>query len=301
MKKILCILLITFSSLSVYAASYKVNTHGQVVSPSGNVQQNSSVLTPNDVYNNYYAQNYVNTKQALSGSVGTINIVMDYSGSMSYWITVAKKSMATIVSQLPSTTKIGFRAFGHENGMNPYTPIVNKVKSIVKDKNGNYKLTAKKSPYLGSVSGSCSATSQIVPVKPYDAYSLLNGMNSIDIGGSTPLTLALEQAVDNDFLGLAKNSPKKIILITDGGENCGGDPCAFAKSLVSSRNDISIDVVLVSSDSSGLVCLANTTGGKVYNPTDVGSFVDSLIDSMQTIPNVPEQETPSQYYEFIGN
>ena len=213
MKKIiLSLLVMSFCSLAVYSASYKINAGGKVTNPSGGVQQKSSIITEQDVYKNYNASTYVNTKQVQKNPVGTIDIVMDYSGSMAYWINAAKNSMAMIVSQLPSNTKVGFRVFGHDSGINPYTPILGKVKSIAKDSNGKYKVSTVQHSYLGDTSGSCSATSQIVPVIQYNASSLINGMNSVNIGGATPLTLALQQAVSVDFKNLGVISPKKIIL-----------------------------------------------------------------------------------------
>lgn len=305
MRKILTILLLlTSCAISVCAAKYKVNTGGKVVAPDGSVQQNSTIISPqptyNNIYNNYYSQNYVSNRQVLANSIGTIDILMDYSGSMSYWIEAAKNSMSAIISQLPPSTKIGFRVFGHDSGNNPYSPILNKVKSVTKNKKGKYTVRTQTASYLGSISGSCSATTQIASVAPHSASALINGMNSVQIGGSTPLTLALEQAVTSDFGTISKSQPKKIILITDGGENCGGDPCAFAKALVAQRKDITIDVVLVSSNSKELVCLAQTTGGKFYNTDDVYSFTNVLIESMQNMPQTSEPE-PTQKYEFIGN
>lgn len=306
MKKILSALIIlSFCSAGTYAASkYKVNTGGQVISPTGQIQQNSTMImppTPATIYNNFNAQAYVAEKKAIANPIGTIDLVMDYSGSMSYWIAAAKNSMAAIVSQLPLSTKVGFRVFGHDGGNNPYSPILNKVKCVSKDKNGKYKVRTETSSYLGSTSGSCSATTQVVAVAPYKASTLINGMNSVRIGGSTPLTLALEQAVTHDFAGLATNYPKKIILITDGGENCGGDPCAFARALIAQRKDITIDVVLVSATSTELKCLADSTNGKFYNTNDISSFTTVLTESMQNAPSSSPQLEPVQQYEFIGN
>lgn len=303
-KSLIALFIIASCAVAGDAAKYTVNTGGQVVSPSGNVQQNSSIITPtptyNNIYNNYYSQNYVSNQQVLANPAGTIEIIMDYSGSMSYWIEAAKRSMASIIAQLPISTKIGFRVFGHDGGNNPYSPVLNKVKCVTKNENGKYKVRTATSPYLGTTSGSCSATTQVVPVTSNSVSALLNGMNSVRIGGSTPLTLALEQAVTSDFAGFSTSQPKKIVLITDGGENCGGDPCAFAKALVAQRRDITIDVVLVSSNSKELVCLTQMTGGKFYNTDDVSSFTNVLIDSMQNTSGAtttePEQ---TQQYEFI--
>lgn len=298
-KALLCLIILSSCSLAVSAASYKINAGGKVTSPAGTIQQKSSIITEQDIYKNYNATTYVNTKQVQQNPVGTIDIVMDYSGSMAYWISAAKNSMAMIVSQLPSNTKVGFRVFGHDSGINPYTPVIGKIKSIAKDSNGKYKVSAVQHSYLGDVSGSCSATSQIVPVIQYNASSLINGMNSVNIGGATPLTLALQQAVSVDFKNMGITSPKKIILITDGGETCGGDPCAFARQLASMRKDITIDVVLVSSHSRELACLSTATGGKFYNIQDVPTFTRVLSESLQNVESVPETQY-EQKYEFIG-
>ena len=307
MKKFLLILcLISVCSLGTFASKYKVNTGGQIIAPNGNVQNSSNVLHPmqvSDVYTNYYHQNYVANQQVNVNPVGNIDIVMDYSGSMAYWIEAAKISMSTIVSQISPTTKVGFRVFGHNGGNNPYSPIMNKVKCITKNKKGKYVVATQTASYLGNTSGSCSATSQVVPLTPYNAMTLINGMNSVQIGGSTPLTLALEQAVNNDFGKMDNTTPKKIILITDGGENCGGNPCAFARQLVAQRHDITIDVVLVSSGSKELVCLANLTGGKFYNTDDISSFTNILQESINDAPantNNNTEPEQTQEYEFMG-
>ena len=290
-------LIIAFT-LCAHGAKYKVNTSGKVTSPQGTVQTKSILSNP---YNNYNAQNYVAQKQVLREPVGTIDIVMDYSGSMLYWINEAKNSMNSIVSQLPSTTKIGFRVFGHNGGNNPYTPILAKVKSVVKSSEGKYKVSAKQASYLGSTTGGCSATTQVAKLAKDNSTSLISGMNSVKIGGATPLTLGLSQAVEYDFMNLPATYKKKIILITDGGESCGGDPCAFAQDLMKKRHDIVIDVVLVSTSSRALRCVSDATGGKLYTPADVQSFNNDIMNSMSdgTQVFVDENKQQEQKYEFI--
>ncbi len=296
-------------SLTAIAAKYKVNTKGSVTSPSGTKQQSSVLNTQKNFYNNYASQEYVQSKQVLVNYTPTIDIVMDYSGSMLHWIHEAQKSMSAIVSQLPDSTKIGFRVFGHDGGGNSYSPIISKIKNITKKSDGSYKVTTENQSYLGNTTGSCSSTKQIVKVAHNDSLTLLNGMTSVGIGGSTPLTLALKLAVDNDFAGLDTKSSKKIILITDGGENCGGNPCAYAQELVKQRKDITVDVVLVSSYSSSLKCVADVTGGKLYTPSDVSSFTTSIYNSMKNatkaVPQQPQTQTQSQpqqqQYEYVDD
>ena len=224
---------------------------------------------------------------------------MDFSGSMSNWITAAKRSMSAIIAQIPSTTKVGFRVFGHDsNGSNPTSiHTLQDVKKIVK--NGNkFTVVTEKNP-IGTIKGACSATKQVSPIISANSNSILAGMNSVDIGGATPLVYALDRAAYQDFSTLDTTSPKKIILISDGGENCGGDPCAFAKALMRKRSDIHIDVVLVSSYSKTLSCLASTTGGHLYNVDNLSDFSKTLTKTIQSQP-ATQQEIKKQSYEFIA-
>ena len=309
MKKIvlIAILLVSFISLGAFAAKYKVNTSGKVTNQNGQVQQSSVLQTqPLPQINTYSSQTYTSQKIVLSQNAPTIDIVMDYSGSMSNWIEAAKNAMSIIVSQVPTTTKIGFRTFGQNSGNNPYSPIVEKAKTIIKGKNGKYKAVARNSTssFLGNTTGYCSATQQVVPVTTYNSATLINGMNSTRIGGSTPLTYSLYQAVNQDFANFDRSYTKKIVLITDGGENCGGDPCAFVKNLVNTRKDIIIDVVLVSSYSTKLSCLTTTTGGKFYYANSPLDFSNAIVNSVSSTTNqttkvkeVPQEQT--QQYEYI--
>ena len=294
---ILALLILTGGS--AFAAKYKVNTSGTVKTQSGTIISPKANTVNQNYYNNYQASNYVANNQVNSSNVDIVEIVMDFSGSMSNWIGVAKRSMSAIVAQIPSTVKVGFRVFGHDNyGNNPNkNSTLRQIKKIVK-KNGKYQIVTEKS-CLGTTSGACSATAQVAPITTANTNSLLAGMNSVQLGGATPLVYALDRTVYQDFVPFGNTTPKKIVLITDGGENCGGDPCAFAKQLMSKRSDVHIDVVLVSSSSKALACLANTTGGHFYTVDNLSDFSTTITQSIQTPSDTPVQ-TPNQKYEYIG-
>jgi len=299
-KKFLTLIIagLTLTSTVVFAAKYTVNKSGTVKNQAGQTITSPANSVNQNYFNNYYAQNYVNNNVVNQTQVGTIEIVMDFSGSMSNWITAAKRSMAAIVAQIPSSTRVGFRVFGHDSdGSNPASiHTLQDVKKIVK--NGNkFVVVTEKNP-IGTVRGACSATKQVAPIISANSNSILAGMNSVDIGGATPLVYALDRAAYQDFAGFDVNTPKKIILISDGGENCGGDPCAFAKALMRKRSDIHIDVVLVSSYSKSLNCLASTTGGHLYNVNNLGDFSKTLTKTIQSQP-ATQQEIKKQSYEFI--
>ena len=302
MKKNVVALLLTgivLSTTVAFAAKYTVNKSGTVKTQTGRVITSPANSVNQNLYTNYTPANYINNNVVNQTQVGTIEIVMDFSGSMSNWITAAKRSMTSIIAQIPSTTKVGFRVFGHDsNGTNPTSiHTLQDVKKIVK--NGNkFTVVTEKSP-IGTIRGACSATAQVAPIISANSNSILAGMNSVDIGGATPLVYALDRAAYQDFGNMDTTSPKKIILITDGGENCGGDPCAFAKALMRKRTDIHIDVILASSYSKSLSCLASTTGGHLYNVDNLGDFSRTLTRTIQSQPATQEQ-IKKQNYEFIA-
>ncbi len=302
MKKNYAVLLITgiiLSSTVAFAAKYTINKSGTVRNQAGQTITSPANSVNQNFYNTYTPANYINNNVVNQTQVGTIEIVMDFSGSMSNWITAAKRSMAAIIAQIPSTTRVGFRVFGHDsNGTNPTSiHTLQDVKKIVK--NGNkFTVVTEKNP-IGTIKGACSATTQVAPIISANSNSILAGMNSVDIGGATPLVYALDRAAYQDFANMDTTSPKKIILITDGGENCGGDPCAFARNLMKKRSDIHIDVILASSFSKSLSCLASTTGGHLYNVNNLGDFSKTLTKTIQSQP-ATQQEIKKQSYEFIA-
>ncbi len=295
MKKIVLstILLSAVLAGSVYGAKYTINTSGAVKNNSGRVVA-PAIKNPYSVYS---ASQYVSSVAPKTASVSAIDIVMDYSGSMANCIEVAKRAMSSIVAQIPADTNLGFRVFGHDfNGSNPNTnATLAKVKKIVKQKNGKYTVQTKESP-VGNKTGYCSATQSVAAVTKANSANLLSGMNSVSVGGATPLVYALDRAVEEDFRYFQGQS-KKIILITDGGENCGGNPCAYAQELAKTHPEIHIDVVLVQGRFSGLNCLASQTGGRVYNLNNLSDFSNVIQESI----NTPVQtSTPAQQYEFYN-
>ena len=301
-KRLLTLFIVgtTFATTAAFAAKYTINTSGTVKNQAGQTITSPANTINQNYYNNYTAANYVNNNVVNQTQVDTIEIVMDFSGSMSNWITAAKRSMASIIAQIPSTTKVGFRVFGHDsNGSNPTSiHTLQDVKKIIK--NGNkFTVVTEKNP-VGTIKGACSATKQVSPIISANSNSILAGMNSVDIGGATPLVYALDRAAYQDFANLDTVTPKKIILITDGGENCGGDPCAFARALMKKRSDIHIDVVLASSYSKSLSCLATTTGGHLYNVNNLSDFSKTLTKTIQSQP-ATQQEIKKQNYEYIGD
>ncbi|MDD3238004.1 MAG: VWA domain-containing protein [Candidatus Gastranaerophilales bacterium] len=287
-------LLIIFSVGACHAAKYKINTSG-VIKTNGKIIQTQTNMNP---YNVYTPQTYNATKQV--AQVQIVNLVMDYSGSMSNCIEKTKSIMSYIIAQIPQTTRVGLRVFGQSQNTSNSTRLLGTIKSIKKE-NKKYKVIANCNP-AGRASGACSATEQVASITTANANSLIAGMNSVRIGTSTPMVYGLDRAINQDFAYLDKTTPKKVILITDGGENCGGDPCAFAKNLIKQRSDVHVDIILVSSDNDeGLACLASTTGGKVYNINNLSNLQSVLTQAITSQPGQikqsPQNKTQYEFYK----
>lgn len=302
MKKMIVFLICILTTCAAFAAKYTINSSGTIKNSSGKVLSPPVQYTTQNYYNfynNYYAPNYVNTNQVNATQSSIVEIVMDFSGSMANWISVAKNSMNAIVAQIPSSTQLGLRVFGHDqDGNNPSDKnTVREVKKIVKI-GKKYKVVTEQSA-LGVTTGACSSTRQIARIGVANAPFMVSAMNSVYLGGATPLVYALDRTVNQDFAAFDKFSSKKIVLITDGGENCGGDPCKFASQLMKKRQDVSIDVVLVSSNSNKLACLANTTGGRMYKTDNLSDFSNTIINSIQSAPLNNNQQY-QQNYEFVN-
>lgn len=259
-------------------------------------------------YTVYKPAPYVQNNVVSQSKSDVIELVMDYSGSMSGWINTAKSAMQSILPQIPASTRVGLRVFGHSIQYKGSTVNSNNLFANI----GGVLMNSLGS--IASVSGinSCEATEQVSVLSTANASSLITGMNSVNIGGSTPLTLALEKTVYSDFAGLDLASKKKIILVTDGGENCGKDPCAFVKNLADSRKDIQIDVIMLGSGTK-LRCLSDSTGGKFYNINSNADFGTALGVTFETKPedalknssgaalkNIPAtQNNQGFYYQYL--
>ncbi len=172
-----------------------------------------------------------------------IELLVDYSGSMDKWIEIAKDTLVYILPKIPDTSAVALRVFGEGASLTSFTYV-----------------------------DACKASRLAVYFKKNNESKLIKALEDARIGGATPIEFALRETVNKDLKGvtiLTKDNQKapvqlkKIILVTDGGESCGGDPCAYIKSIIKSHSDLQIDVVQLGSDNA-LRCLPTATGGTFY-------------------------------------
>ncbi|MEI9410529.1 vWA domain-containing protein [Mesorhizobium salmacidum] len=179
-----------------------------------------------------------------------IIIILDASGSM--WaqidgkpkLEIARESLRTVLQSVPAADEIGFMAYGHRE------------------------------------KGSCDDIQLIVPPQAGSASAISAAADSMKFLGKTPLTAAVKQAAE----ALRYTEDKAtVVLITDGLETCGGDPCALGKELEASGVDFTADVVgfgLTADEGKQIACLADNTGGKYIQASDEKALQEALVETV---------------------
>ena len=142
-------------------------------------------------------------------TLNRILFVFDGSQSMfGHWesgmkIDVAKKLLVGLLDSLQQLENLdlALRAYGHQ------------------------------SPFISGRQRDCKDTKLEVPFGAGGAWDIKKKLKEIDPKGTTPIAYSLEQSA-NDFPPCS-NCRNMIILITDGIEECYGDPCAVSAALQS--------------------------------------------------------------------
>ena len=188
--------------------------------------------------------------------------IVDFSNSMAEKFRGVKKidmvldTISELLPNMPKNQKVGLRVYGHKGG------------------------------FLASQA--CKASSLVVPIENNSAGRIEGTLLSMKPTGWTPITYSLKQAVANDFSGFS--GKKRIILLSDGGENCDESPCDYALELIKTRDDIFIDVIaftIFDQDASNqLKCAALATQGKFYTANTAAELKRSLSESLNATKEV---------------
>ncbi|MGX9142003.1 vWA domain-containing protein [Mesorhizobium sp. 128a] len=197
---------------------------------------------------------------SLGFAANKVIIILDASGSM--WaqidgkpkLEIARESLRTVLQSVPADDEIGFMAYGHRE------------------------------------KGSCEDIELIVPPQAGSASAISAAADSMKFLGKTPLTAAVKQAAE----ALKYTEDKAtVVLITDGLETCGGDPCALGKELEASGVDFTADVVgfgLTADEGKQIACLADNTGGKYIQASDEKALQEALVETVAAPAPAPAPE-----------
>ncbi|WP_299934682.1 VWA domain-containing protein [uncultured Pelagimonas sp.] len=122
------------------------------------------------------------------------------------------------------------------------------------------------------------------------APQILDEVDQLEPDGDTPLTEAVAAAANTLNY---KEQPGAIVLVTDGKETCGGNPCALAAELSAEGHDLTVHVIgyKVRGDqfawegeghndykqaTSVARCLADRTGGQYVSAETVNELIGAL-------------------------
>ncbi len=183
--------------------------------------------------------------------------IVDFSNSMTEKLNGTKKinmvldTMQELLPKIPPNKRVGLRVYGHKGG-------------------------------FAMPGMACKASSLVVPMIKNSGDAIQSALFSLKPTGWTPITYSLKQAVNSDFAGVG--GKKRIILLTDGGENCDESPCDYVMELTKTRQDIFIDVIAFNiydqEANNQLKCTALVTCGKFYTANTAADLMKSLSNSL---------------------
>ncbi len=196
---------------------------------------------------------------------GPVNIlfVLDCSYSMKekfgggiQKIESAKQVMQAALSRIPGDVNLGLRVFGQGMGAGGFNS----------------------DPGID-----CRQTALLVPLGQGNRRSIIEKVRNIKPFGMTPLEYALRQAAEDDLSGAP--GTKTLILITDGADTCGGDPCHYIRTLPLLGIHLKVDVVGVDLKHDRLAkaelnCIAEGSGGKYYDVNNAPEMIESVSNSV---------------------
>jgi Ca-activated chloride channel family protein len=125
--------------------------------------------------------------------------------------------------------------------------------------------------------GDCSDIEVVVQPGPVDPAAFVAKVEGLVPRGKTPLTEAVRQAAE---LLRYRDVPATVLLLSDGIETCGADPCAVAAELAAAGVAFTAHVVgfdvADAADQAQLRCIAESTGGIFRTAADAGELREAL-------------------------
>ncbi len=195
---------------------------------------------------------------AASNSLKPANIVfiLDASGSMRGHIgsrtkiDIAKNVLSKLIQELPAGINVGLVAYGHRR------------------------------------KGDCNDVEELVPLGNLNKKVLISKIRTIKPKGKTPISYSVELTAEK-----LQNLEEKttIVLVSDGKETCGGDPCQLVRKLKESGIKFIIHVIgfdVTAEEKKQLECIAKAGGGTYYTARNANQF----LHAMRKVVSKPEFE-----------
>ncbi len=202
-----------------------------------------------------------------AGATTTVNLelILDASGSMAELlpdgqtrIEAAKQALNEVIDSLPvrEGVNVGFRVYGHK---------------------GNNTETGK--------SLSCQSTELKVPMNGVDKDALRAQVQTYEPVGWTPIALSLREA-GKDFPPAEEGVVNAVLLVTDGLETCGGNPCTASRELKNGPSAITTHVIgfaLSEDEQANLQCIVDESGGLLLGAGNTQELTDALFAVLEEL------------------
>lgn len=192
------------------------------------------------------------------------NVMFILDGSNSMWgqvdgkakIETAREVLISMLKELPEGTNVGLMAYG---------------------------LRSKED---------CTDVETLAPISANDPAKLSKLINAIKPKGMTLLSYSLEQSLAAFKEQKGKNNT--VVLVSDGKETCGGDPCKAAKKLASAGLNLKVHVVgfdVKKQVRAELECIAKAGGGKYFHAESTEGFKNVFAEVKKEVV-APESPPP---------
>jgi Ca-activated chloride channel family protein len=199
----------------------------------------------------------VNTARAETRQ-GDLLLVLDASGSM--WgqvqgenkIVIARRVLGEMLDRLPEEQAVGLIAYGHRR------------------------------------EGDCADIELLAPLAGLDRPALKQAVQALNPKGKTPITGSVEQAFQ--ILG-QRHGGASLVVLTDGLETCGGDPCAAVRAAKQRGIDFRMHIIgfdVAGEDVTQLECMAQAGGGRYWSAENAGELAEALSTAVATPVEVPD-------------
>ncbi len=118
---------------------------------------------------------------------------------------------------------------------------------------------------------------------PQDDAAYRDAVDGLALQPSSALAEALAQLPEHTEAGRTPDRPVNIILLSDGIETCRGDPCAAAAQLKADLPHANVSVLSLSPLAGSNACIAEKTGGQLYETNDVERLQRALRQSVGSL------------------
>jgi len=133
-----------------------------------------------------------------------------------------------------------------------------------------------------------------------DRAAIKSSIEAIKPLGKTPIDISLLLAMTTLITTEPHDTPKSLVLVSDGIETCDGDPCARASMAGLANIEMKVHVVGFDADAdarSQLECIAKNGGGSYFDASDPDGFkkaMDAVVEVAQATAEPKIEEPPKE-------